>query len=89
MQNHAIIGQKYQHDLEFNNYIKELPEGLAKKAQNYLKELKGKKISLELKEPEDLLKLVRQKYISSLAHSGEPVGVIAAQSIGEPSTQMT
>ncbi|GFY98258.1 nuclear RNA polymerase A1 [Actinidia rufa] len=89
VENHAIIGQKYQHDLEFNNYIKELPEGLAKKAQSYIKELKGKKISLELKEPEDLLKLVRQKYISSLAHSGEPVGVIAAQSIGEPSTQMT
>lgn len=43
----------------------------------------------ELKKPKDLLKLVSQKYISSLAHAGEPVGVIAAQSVGEPSTQMT
>jgi DNA-directed RNA polymerase I subunit RPA1 len=29
------------------------------------------------------------KYMSSLAHPGEVVGVVAAQSIGEPSTQMT
>jgi DNA-directed RNA polymerase beta' subunit len=29
------------------------------------------------------------KAMRSLAHPGEPVGVIAAQSIGEPSTQMT
>ncbi|RAL50942.1 hypothetical protein DM860_005298 [Cuscuta australis] len=35
------------------------------------------------------LKLVEQKYLYSLVQSGEPVGVIAAQSIGEPSTQMT
>lgn len=35
------------------------------------------------------LELVKQKYLTSLAESGEPVGVIAAQSVGEPSTQMT
>lgn len=29
------------------------------------------------------------KYIYSLAHPGEAVGCVAAQSIGEPSTQMT
>lgn len=33
--------------------------------------------------------LIRQKYLSSLAQPGEPVGVIAGQSVGEPSTQMT
>lgn len=33
--------------------------------------------------------LMKQKYLSSLAQPGEPVGVIAAQSVGEPSTQMT
>ncbi|KAL6987100.1 DNA-directed RNA polymerase [Sarracenia purpurea var. burkii] len=87
--NHATLGQKFHNQLEFNDYITEMPEGLTKKAQNYIIEMKKNKISSELKEPEDLLKLVRQKYISSLAHSGEPVGVIAAQSIGEPSTQMT
>ena len=29
------------------------------------------------------------KYLKSVAHPGENVGTIAAQSIGEPSTQMT
>ncbi|MCL7041777.1 hypothetical protein MKW94_009743, partial [Papaver nudicaule] len=32
---------------------------------------------------------MKLKYLSSLAQPGEPVGIIAAQSIGEPSTQMT
>eukprot|EP00956_Cyclotella_meneghiniana_P043473 scaffold271707_cov79-Cyclotella_meneghiniana.AAC.3 len=34
-------------------------------------------------------KIVAAKYSSALAHPGEAVGSIAAQSIGEPSTQMT
>mmetsp|Transcript_89860 Transcript_89860/g.155545 ORF Transcript_89860/g.155545 Transcript_89860/m.155545 type:complete len:1820 (-) Transcript_89860:78-5537(-) len=33
--------------------------------------------------------LMRLKFLQSLAHPGEAVGVIAAQSMGEPSTQMT
>ncbi|KAL6555410.1 hypothetical protein OROGR_006668 [Orobanche gracilis] len=41
------------------------------------------------KEQDKFIELVRQKFLSSLAPSGEPVGVIAAQSVGEPSTQMT
>ncbi|KAG8371904.1 hypothetical protein BUALT_Bualt12G0011400 [Buddleja alternifolia] len=40
-------------------------------------------------EQDKFIELVKQKYLSSLAQSGEPVGVIAAQSVGEPSTQMT
>ncbi|KAL7138520.1 hypothetical protein ABFS83_10G169600 [Erythranthe nasuta] len=40
-------------------------------------------------EQDAFLELVKQKYLSSLAQAGEPVGVIAAQSVGEPSTQMT
>eukprot|EP00891_Asterochloris_glomerata_P002926 jgi/Astpho2/2926/e_gw1.00050.63.1_t len=34
-------------------------------------------------------RLMELKYMSSLANPGEAVGVIAAQSVGEPSTQMT
>lgn len=41
------------------------------------------------KKQKDFMNLVKQKYISSLAQPGEPVGVLAAQSVGEPSTQMT
>lgn len=39
--------------------------------------------------PKDLGTLVASKYSSSLCAPGEAVGCIAAQSIGEPSTQMT
>lgn len=42
-----------------------------------------------VKKPDKFIDLVKQKYLSSLAQAGEPVGVIAAQSVGEPSTQMT
>uniref|UniRef100_A0A0D9WS33 DNA-directed RNA polymerase subunit n=1 Tax=Leersia perrieri TaxID=77586 RepID=A0A0D9WS33_9ORYZ len=38
---------------------------------------------------EELMKLLKVKYLSSLVDPGEAVGVVAAQSIGEPSTQMT
>lgn len=56
------------------------------------KKEKGGQLSEEEKafeKDQRFLELVKQKYLSSLAESGEPVGVIAAQSVGEPSTQMT
>lgn len=37
----------------------------------------------------DLQKILETKYLESLIAPGEAVGVLAAQSIGEPSTQMT
>jgi DNA-directed RNA polymerase II subunit RPB1 len=40
-------------------------------------------------ELEEALVLVRKRLIASLAQPGDAVGVIAGQSIGEPSTQMT
>ena len=33
--------------------------------------------------------IVKLKYVESLAAPGEAVGILAAQSVGEPSTQMT
>ena len=39
--------------------------------------------------PLDFMKVMYVKYARSLAQPGEAVGVLAAQSIGEPSTQMT
>ena len=38
---------------------------------------------------EGFQRLMELKYMRSLAAPGEAVGVIAAQSVGEPSTQMT
>jgi len=37
----------------------------------------------------ELLRLIYSKSLTASCHPGEPVGVLAAQSIGEPSTQMT
>jgi len=40
-------------------------------------------------EPETFRNMYYMKYMKSLVHAGENVGTIAAQSVGEPSTQMT
>ena len=37
----------------------------------------------------DFFKLVSTKFVQAACEPGEPVGILAAQSIGEPSTQMT
>jgi len=71
----------------FNCYITKLPKKLRKEAATFLKVSKEKK-SCDIDE-EELLKLLKIKYIYSLVDPGEAVGVVAAQSIGEPSTQMT
>lgn len=64
-------------------------EHLRKRRKAREKEHLSEKEKAFAKEEDKFLELVKQKYLSSLAQSGEPVGVIAAQSIGEPSTQMT
>ena len=38
---------------------------------------------------DELMRDVRYRYVKSQAHSGEMVGALAAQSIGEPTTQLT
>ena len=66
----------------------DLPSALKNKAMKYV----NKSSSVQNRSPSfqgDFLKLLEHKYLSSLAQPGEPVGVLAAQSVGEPSTQMT
>ncbi|CAL4947601.1 unnamed protein product [Urochloa decumbens] len=72
---------------EFNCYITELPKKLIAESEKFLKDSKEKG-SCDIKE-EELLELLQIKFIHSLVDPGEAVGVVAAQSIGEPSTQMT
>ncbi|KAK9170052.1 hypothetical protein Syun_002192 [Stephania yunnanensis] len=87
-----------------NDYIKGLPEALKKSTNDFIMKFskkcqmrealmnklsKGPHPTRLLREPQVISKLMELKYLSSLAEPGEPVGVIAAQSIGEPSTQMT
>ncbi|KAL5707886.1 DNA-directed RNA polymerase [Ranunculus cassubicifolius] len=57
-------------------------------ASNEIIREKNKK-ALDMIERRKVTDLMMLKYLSSLAQPGEPVGVIAAQSVGEPSTQMT
>eukprot|EP00727_Mastigamoeba_balamuthi_P002925 m51a1_g1263 putative DNA-directed RNA polymerase (1659) ;mRNA; f:56514-62305 len=56
------------------DYVKTDPDGYFSKAKVPAKKFQG---------------LMSLKYQRSLVDPGEPVGVLAAQSIGEPSTQMT
>ncbi|XP_057982426.1 DNA-directed RNA polymerase I subunit 1 isoform X2 [Malania oleifera] len=89
--NQAIVREKFglKHDgackSEIDSNIDKLPfiNSLSEKERkDFIDNLsKGKE--------KKLLNLVKHKYFASLAQPGEPVGVIAAQSVGEPSTQMT
>lgn len=56
--------------------------------QNYLKN-RHKSVYSEYTEKEKFVEVMHAKYLASMAAPGEPVGLLAAQSIGEPSTQMT
>ncbi|XP_045773267.1 DNA-directed RNA polymerase I subunit RPA1 [Maniola jurtina] len=56
--------------------------------QDYLKNRQESTYS-EFTEKEKFVEVMNAKYLASLAEPGEPVGLLAAQSIGEPSTQMT
>lgn len=67
-----------------NGYIMELPDALKDKAEKFTDNF----LSDET-EKQDFMKLVKHKFVLSLAQPGEPVGLLAAQSVGEPSTQMT
>lgn len=62
-----------------NKYIKRNPHGLLNNGQ-----FEGKVFT-----PEMFRDLMYYRSLKSLAEPGEPVGLLAAQSIGEPSTQMT
>ncbi|XP_048138660.1 DNA-directed RNA polymerase I subunit 1 isoform X2 [Rhodamnia argentea] len=91
--NHDIMKAKYSTELrKSNSYITDLPAALKDKANKFMCDrnlsVPGLAKNMMLK-PEDFVKSVEQKYFSSLAQPGEPVGVVAAQSVGEPSTQMT
>ncbi|KAF3442582.1 hypothetical protein FNV43_RR16498 [Rhamnella rubrinervis] len=71
-----------------NPYIKDLPSALREKTVKFLQKMSLRQNPESLSQ-NNFLKLMEHKYLSSLAQPGEPVGVLAAQSVGEPSTQMT
>lgn len=78
-----------------SNYITKLPKTLIDSAEQFISLQKEEFLRLRKKpcrydiEKEELMKLLNVKYRASLVEPGEAVGVILAQSLGEPSTQMT
>ncbi|GMY21604.1 DNA-directed RNA polymerase I subunit 1 [Fagus crenata] len=88
--NQEIILKKCRQGLhKSNSYIKGLPSALEAKAKDFVQKFSLKEKNPNILKEEEFLKLMEYKYILSLAQPGEPVGVLAAQSVGEPSTQMT
>ena len=70
----------HQFSLDIQKYVKENPDKILKHKRS---SPDGKVSSKPFQEMMDL------KYLKSVVEPGEAVGVVAAQSIGEPSTQMT
>lgn len=80
-----MIYKKCSGQLDASNaYIMELPDALKDNAEKFAEKFLSNEMAKQ-----DFLKLVKHKFVLSLAQPGEPVGLLAAQSVGEPSTQMT
>ncbi|KAI9145358.1 hypothetical protein BKA69DRAFT_1050972, partial [Paraphysoderma sedebokerense] len=77
----GATSERFEDDLE--KYTTSNPDGLilskAEKDKDVYHGIQDRKFKV----------LMRLKYLKSLVEPGEAVGVLAAQSIGEPSTQMT
>ncbi|CAH0691686.1 unnamed protein product [Spodoptera exigua] len=63
-------------------------EQLDNLVQSYLKS-RHSETQEECTAKDKFIEVMNAKYLESMAAPGEPVGLLAAQSIGEPSTQMT
>ncbi len=64
-----------------------MSELLPKKLLEEFEEV-AKKLKLTKKEKEKALKALEEKYLQALIEPQEPIGVVTAQSFGEPATQM-
>ena len=71
---HHLGSVSERYHSELEKYIAQDPDRLFKEKQLSEKHFKS---------------LMYLRYYHNLVHPGEPVGVVAAQSLGEPSTQMT
>jgi DNA-directed RNA polymerase subunit A" len=79
---------------EMENYLKERLSQLEKIVppkilQDIENGIRNTDMELRMEEIDKILNLAVNEYEKELVNSGESVGVVAAQSIGEPGTQMT
>jgi DNA-directed RNA polymerase subunit A" len=66
------------------NYSEELPKKIIEEIEKVSRELK-----LNEEQKAKLKEEVRRRYLQSVVEPGEAIGIISAQSISEPATQMT
>uniref|UniRef100_A0A7N0T457 DNA-directed RNA polymerase subunit n=1 Tax=Kalanchoe fedtschenkoi TaxID=63787 RepID=A0A7N0T457_KALFE len=96
-ENQHVLFEKFDREhSKSNDYIKKLPKLIREEATKFIEVLHNENMEQHTNKEKhkaiahtDFMDFIKQKYFSSLAQPGEPVGVIAAQSVGEPSTQMT
>ena len=78
------VSEKFQSELQ--KYIDSNPDGILKTDAD----MESCRDSIKrLPKPSTFEALMHLKFLHSLVDAGEAVGLLAAQSIGEPSTQMT
>ncbi|KAI2620150.1 beta and beta-prime subunits of DNA dependent RNA-polymerase [Hypomontagnella submonticulosa] len=70
-------------------FYEKVTEYIKKNADGLIKEKGEKNTSAVLIPRKYAEKIFHSKYLSSLVEPGEAVGIVAGQSVGEPSTQMT
>ena len=85
-----------EHEKQYSQFtsLGVLPEKFAKDLDEFLNVTHGNLSDKEFEQTHKITrkqfaKIMNLKFIASMASPGEAVGVIAAQSVGEPSTQMT
>lgn len=74
------ISSKFNRNTDFG--------AITEKLEDLINEYLARKSTRSIK-PETVKNIINVKYMTSLCQPGESVGLLAAQSIGEPSTQMT
>ncbi|KAK6527845.1 hypothetical protein TWF694_004816 [Orbilia ellipsospora] len=70
-------------------YVGSVSERFSGDLEKFVKENPGGWLSSDKREKKTFKNLMYLKYLRSLISPGEAVGILAGQSIGEPSTQMT
>jgi DNA-directed RNA polymerase subunit A" len=65
-----------------------LPEAVVKELEGSLTRV-GKEKAISREQLEDIIENVKRAFTSAIVEPGEAVGTVAAQSMGEPGTQMT
>ncbi|ORE11227.1 beta and beta-prime subunits of DNA dependent RNA-polymerase [Rhizopus microsporus var. microsporus] len=80
----GVVSERFA--LAMKNYIQKNPDGMPFEKDSQLSKNTARYAGLTKNKFKALMNL---KYLHSLVEPGEAVGLLAAQSVGEPSTQMT